>query len=212
MSRSSNGKYKTGESNRLDLRVLLQQGQIKKGFHLTGNIEWTNGSSIAFESKYTKDEVYFRVAYSITDYRTGKETNYDYKINFVKIPSNLGKGEILYFVCPESGRRARVLFMAYRHHKYIHRDWYLDRYGVRLYYNSQSVSKNDYHNTIYFNYDSKIKDLEYQLSAKYRKIYYKGKPTKDYQRLINLNIKKEFHNVNRLATLSNCIRLMKNKL
>ena len=199
MSRSSNLKYKTGESNRLDLRVLLQQGQIKNGYFITGTIEWTNGSSISYESKYTKDEVYFRVIYTITDYRTGKETDYDYRINFVKIPSNLGKGEILYFVCPESNRLARVLFMAYGHHKYIHRDWYLDYYGVRLYYNSQSISKEDYHNTMYFNYQSKVKDLESILFVKYRKLFYKGQPTKDYKKLILLKLKRDFHNRKRLA-------------
>jgi len=209
MGRSSSRKYKTGESNRLDLRVLLQQGQIKKGFHLTGTIEWTNGSSIKYESKYTKEEVYFRVIYTITDYRTGKETDYDYRINFVKIPSNLGKGEILYFVCPESNKLARVLFMAYRHHKYIHRDWYLDNYGVRLYYNSQSVSKGDYHNTMYFNYERQVKDLESRLFAKHRKLFYKGKPTKDYQRLIHLKLKREFHNRKRLIIFNKQIDKMK---
>jgi len=209
MGRSSSGKYTTSESNRLDLRVMLRNGQLQKGKHLKGTIEWTNGSSITFESKYTENEIYFRVAYTITSNRTGEATDYDYKIDLVTIPSNLGKGEILYLVCPESNRRARVLFMAYGHHKYIHRDLYLDNYGERLYYNSQSSSKGDYHNTMYFNYERKVKDLENRLFAKHRKLFYKGKPTKDHQKLTHLKLKMEIHNRKRIVILSSRLSSMK---
>lgn len=208
MGRSSNGKHTTNESNRLDLTVMLRNGQIQKGKHITGTIEWTNGSTISYESKYAKDEVYFRVAYSITNSRTGEVTDYNYKIDLVTVPSNLGKGEILYFLCPESNRRARVLFMAYGHHKYIHRNWYLDNYGLRLYYNSQSSSKSDYHNTMFFNYQRKVDELKEQINGKYRKKHYKGKATKDYQKLIHLKMKMEFHNRKRLAIFSNSIGSM----
>jgi hypothetical protein len=210
MGRSSNGKYTTGESNRLDLRVMLRNGQIQKSKHITGIIEWTNGSSITFESKYIKNEIYFRVVYTITSNRTGEITDYDYKIDLVTIPSNLGKGEILYLVCPESYRRARVLFMAYGHHKYLHRDWYLDNYGERLYYNSQNSSKDDYHNTMYFNYKSKVDKLEEQINGRYRKKHYKGKVTKDFQKLIQLKIRMEFHNRKRLAIVSSRLGIMMN--
>ena len=193
MGRSSTGKYTTSESNRLDLRVMLRNGQIQKGKRITGSIEWTNGSAINFESKYTKDEIYFRVIYSITSNRTGEVTNYDYKIDLVTVPSNLGKGEILYLVCPESYRRARVLFMAYGHHKYIHRDLYLDKYGLRLYYQSQISEKRYYHTGQFHKIDREIEDLKNRLFVKHRKLFYRGKPTKDYKRLQDLKNKRDFH-------------------
>jgi len=193
MGRSSSGKYTTGESNRLDLRVMLRNRQIQKNRFIRSSIEWTNGSKISFESKYTDEEVYFRVMYTITDYHTKEVYKYDYKIQLTTIPSNLGKGEILYFVCPESGKRAKVLFMAYGHHKYIHRDWYLERYGVRLYYNSQIAEKNYYHLCRYHKLDREIEILENRLFAKYRKLYYKGEPTKDHKKLIALKDKSYYH-------------------
>ena len=143
MGRSSTGAYTTQQSRKIDLRWMLKNGYLKENTHSSGQMNWTCGSTAGIEAINTKDKKYIRLNYTVTDIH-GVKTDYNYKIEIVTIPSNLGKGEVLYFVCPKSGKRAKVLYSAYGHHKYIHREWYLERYGLRLYYNSQISSKIDY--------------------------------------------------------------------
>lgn len=182
MGRESTGAFTTQECRKIDIRWMLKKGYLKENTHCSGQLSWTCGSTAGFEAIHTKEEKYFRLKYTVTD-RQGVNTDYDYRIEIVTIPSNLGKGEILYFVCPESGKRAKVLYSAYRHHKYLHRDWYLERYGLRLYYNSQISSKIDYNNTMYFSTKKKVDALEDELYQKNKKRYYNGKPTKELEKL-----------------------------
>jgi hypothetical protein len=193
MGRTSSGKSTVEQSNRLDLRTLLKDGYIQKGKQINGVLSWSNGNSIKFESMYSDYEIYFRLIYTNTNHITGEDTDCDYKIELERLPSNLGKGEVLYFVCPESYKRARILFMAYGHHKYIHRDWYFERYGLRLYYNSQLIGKKLYHNTKYFDTLREIEDYEEIFYVKFRKLFYKGKPTKAYKRLLDLDDKRDYY-------------------
>ena len=109
MGRASTGAWTTTECRKLDLRYMLKVGWIKKGCKISGQMSWTDESTASFESVYTEDEKYLRMIYTVTD-RQGTKTNYDYKIELVTVPSNLGKGDVLYFVCPESYKRARVLY------------------------------------------------------------------------------------------------------
>ncbi|MBN4070743.1 hypothetical protein JYT76_03590 [Olleya sp. AH-315-F22] len=207
MGRESTGVWSTSECRKLDLCWMLKNGWIKKGAKTSGQMEWTDGSSAGIECLYTKDEAYLRVKYTITD-RHGKETNHDYKIELISVPSNLGKGEVLYFECPESGKRARVLYMAYRHHKYLHRDWYLERYGVRVYYKTQHCSKRDYDNTRYHDIVKQIERLEDELFVKNKKTHYRGKPTKGFQRLYKLREQRDYHNYKRNIIFYENIRNM----
>ncbi len=212
MGRFSTRISTTNGSRKLDLRWMLRNKYFQKNIKVSGSMEWQDGSSSGFESLITDDEKYLRMIYTITD-RKGIETHHDYKIQLVTVPSNLGKGEVLYFLCSESNKRARVLYMAYGHHKYIHRDWYLEHYGVRLYYNSQSSSKEDYHNTMYFNLKRQVETIEEQIiGVKHRKIQYKGKATKLFQRLHHLKMKMEYHNRKRITILSQRLGVMKDKL
>lgn len=188
MGRQSTGAYTTQQCRKIDLRWMLKNGYLKENTHSSGQMSWTCGSTAGIEAIHRKDEKYIRLNYTVTD-RQGIKTDYNYRIEIETIPSNLGKGEILYFVCPESGKRAKVLYSAYGHHKYIHREWYLERYGLRLYYNSQISSKIDYNNTMYFSTKNKVEALEDELYQKNRKRYYNGKPTKELQKL-DLLIKK----------------------
>ena len=193
MGRNGSGAYTTDKCRKLDLGWLLKNKYILKGKKVKGELYWMDGSEAGFESCFSANEKYLRIQYTITK-RNGEKIHYDYMIQLVTVPSNLGKGEILYFECPESGKRARILYSAYGHDKYIHRDWYLEKYGKRVYYNSQLCSKYDYHNTRYHTLDRKINDLLDELfNAKHRKMHYKGKPTKDFQRLTQMGSKRLFH-------------------
>ncbi len=202
MGRPSTGAYTTSECRKLDLRLMLKGGEIVKGKNITGTINWTDESSAGFESRYTEDEKYFRIYYTITK-RNGEKFELDYKIQLVTVPSNLGKGEILFFICPESYKRARVLYMAYGNLKYTHRNWYYERYRLRLYYDVQQSSKRGYHNSRYFAYKKQVDTLEDELIfSKNRKSTYKGKVTKPFQKLYHLKNKMDYHDTKRCEILS----------
>lgn len=200
MGRYETGVYTTMECKKLDIRWLLKVGYIVKNAIVKGQMSWTGGSTSGFESKYTNIEKWLRMSYIITD-RRGNKTELDYTIQIIAKPSNLGKGEIPYFVCPESGKLAKILFMAYGHHKYLHRDWYLERYNLRLYYRSQQASKDDYNNTMFFNLKKRIDVLEKELNKKHRKRTYNGKPTKEYQKLNTLKQQQLLHDTKRVTIL-----------
>lgn len=100
-----------------------------------------------------------------------------YKIDLVSIPSNLGKGEIWYFVCPHTYKLCRKLYSisGYFYHRTAFR-------GIM--YESQIQSKK-YRNLdktlgAYFRLD----DLYQQLYKKHFKKTYAGKPTKRYLKLM----------------------------
>lgn len=185
MGRTTTGVWSTKESRKLNIGWLIKNGYIRKGAITHGQMSWTDESTAGFECKCINTEKWFRIFYTITD-RQGLKTDYDYKIQITATPSNLGKGEVLYFVCPESRKRARILYSAYRHPKYLHRDWYLERYNARIYYTTQQCSKRDYSNDRYHVLRKQVENLENELFVKNRKAHYRGKPTKDFQKLYKL--------------------------
>lgn len=185
MGKPSIGVWSAKECRKLNINWLIKNGYIRRGAITQGQMSWTDESTAGFECKCTGAEKWFRIYYTITN-RQGTKTKLDYKIQITTVPSNLGKGEVLYFVCPESGKRARVLYSAYRHPKYLHRDWYLERYNVRIYYTTQQCSKRDYYNDRYHDLRKQVEKLENELFVKHRKALYRGKPTKDFRKLYKL--------------------------
>lgn len=177
MGRWSTGAVDTREANRLELKYLLKNGYIKKGRHIGGSLSWTDGSTCGFESKCTEEEQWIRLKYNLTT-RSGEKFDYDYKIYLTSIPSNLGFGEVLYFICPASGRMSRVLYRCYGYNKYKCRE----AYSHKIYYRSQTVSKRDLPNTNYHWLNKQINDIE---ERGYKKNY-KERPTRIYQRLQKL--------------------------
>jgi hypothetical protein len=180
MGRNSTGSITTGEALRIELSYLIKKGLVKKGCQIAATMEWTNGSRISIESDFRKDEYWLRLIYTLTD-NTNEKYNYDYKIYFCRQPSNLGTGDILYFICPESGERARILYKCYGSHKWKHRKAYRNR----IYYKSQISSKLDYWNDRYWQLEDRIKKLE---SEHRNQTYYKGESTKFALKLFKLKM------------------------
>jgi len=149
---------------RIELRHLLDKGYLIKGSVMQSSLSWTNGSTIGVVATYLEDEISLELSYKT------KGENVEYKINLVTLPSNLGKGEILYFVCPKTGRRCRILYKAYGSLKFMSR-W---AYRHRLYYEIQTSSKQQRDNNRYFLLEKRLDKL-YQMRDTYK---YKGKLTK----------------------------------
>nr|WP_320118035.1 hypothetical protein [uncultured Marinifilum sp.] len=185
MGRNSTGAITTKEVIRIELSYLLKNGYIQKGRHISGSMSWTNDSNIGFESCYTNEELYLRLKYTNTNNQTGQKTKHDYKIDLIKIPSNLGKGDVLYFVCPATGKKCRILYKCYGSLTWKSRE----AYQRRIYYNTQSCSKYDYHNTRYWNIN---KELD-RLGRTTAKSHYRNKPTRLMKRVSSLLAKQKYH-------------------
>ncbi len=110
------------------------------------------------------------------DYKYGDEPR-NYKVSLVSVLSNLGKGVIWYFLCPQTNKRCRKLYSISGY--FFHREAFNG-----CMYESQTYSKQYRHldKTLgaYFRAD----DLYSQLYQKHFKKTYAGKPTKRYLKLM----------------------------
>ena len=102
---------------------------------------------------------------------------YNYKVHLVSVPSNLGKGIVWYFLCPETNKRCRKLYSIGGY--FLHREAFKG-----CMYESQIQSKKyrqlDKTLGAYFRTD----ELYSQLYKKHLKKTYAGKPTKRYLRIL----------------------------
>jgi hypothetical protein len=194
-------------SKRIELSYLFKNGFIKKNFKGTGKLKWTDNKgnytgNIGIETKYTDEEKYLRLFYTITDNNTKEKNKYDYKITIETIKSNLGRGAIPYFVCPQTYDRCRKLYMAYGSHIWKSRNAYRNR----IYYSCQSCSKLFYATERYF----KLEKIIEQLEKTRMKTTYRGIETKTFQRFKKLQDKKNYFDKVRLYNMSNIFNKIEN--
>lgn len=99
--------------------------------------------------------------------------NVQYIVELVSDTSNLGNGKLWYFICPESGKRARKLY--YFKGKFAHRNAYDDsRYRSQILSHKQRKTHQLFKGAF----------AEEKLGEKYFKTKYKGKHTAKYQSII----------------------------
>jgi hypothetical protein len=183
MGRNSSGKITTSAAQRLELSYLFKAGYIRKGCKISGSLSWNNGSSIRINSEFTEEKQFIRLAYQLKN-ESGEIQNLDYQIRLDSIPSNLGKGEIYYFICPRSGSRSRILYRCYGSPLFMGRKSYF----IRIFYPSQICSKKEYNSSRYWEVE-KILEKCYQAQ---RKSHYQGKETRLLKRINFLEGKKKF--------------------
>jgi len=148
-------------------------------------IVWTNRvgeetASMTVMVHTSQDESYIRLIYTMTERNTGKEAHFDYKVDLVTTPCNLG-GVRWWFICPLSrngvycGRRVGVLYRAPR----------ADYYGCRHCYDLSYESRNGcrHGRLAYLSHcwtlSARIKKLQEQT----KRWTYRGVRTKRMQRL-----------------------------
>ncbi len=160
----------------LQLRIglLKRDGLLTLGEIHSGTVSWSSNGNTTDRIGITVDMLsespYVELAYSYG----GQSRNY--RVRLVSVPSNRGAGEIWYFLCPQTGKRCRILYMV--------GGWFLHREAFNgVYYDSQIQSKNmrEYIRLIgpLFKQD-KLYD---ELHKPYFKTHYAGKPTKRYARI-----------------------------
>ena len=148
----------------------LNPEQIK-----SGTITWSrNGNqtgSISIKVNTHSEQPYIEL-----DYKYRDEPR-NYKVRLVSMPSNLGKGLIWYFLCPQTNKRCRKLYSIGGY--FLHREAFN---GCMYEIQTQSKKYRQLDKTFgaYF----KIDDLYSQLYQKHFKKTYAGKPTKKYLRIM----------------------------
>ena len=185
MGRSSTGVYTTGECLRIEMSWLKKTGLLVHGEIRGRSLEWTNGSSINLIASLEKRK-FIRLIYNSTV--RGERTAFDYEIQISAIPSNLGKGEILYFICPKTGDRCRILYNGYGSGQWWSREAYLRR-GCRIYYDCQQNSKLNRANDKYWKLERQLEKLEPQ---KYTK-FYNGRPTKYHKKIMKMRELRDYY-------------------
>lgn len=183
MGRDSTGAYTTGESLSINLSFLLKKGFLKRGVTRVGELNWTRngepcGSIHVVSSWHSGPAPSLTLVYTTTDRTTGEKEDREDPIDMVAVPSNLGKGEVLYFLCPQTGRRCRILYKAYGSRIWKSRE----AYSNRLYYSCQQVSKRDYFNDRYWTLEKQLEKLYTKRTVR----TYRGRVTRRAKRLQRL--------------------------
>ena len=148
----------------------LNPEQIK-----SGTLNWSrNGNqtgSISIQVNTNGEQPYIELDYKY------KDEPRNYKVRLVSMPSNLGKGLIWYFLCPQTNKRCRKLYSIGGY--FLHREAFK---GCMYETQTQSKKYRQLDKTLgaYF----KLDELHEQLYKKHFKKTYKGKPTKNHSKLV----------------------------
>lgn len=175
MSRHSTIPTLYDEVLQISITKLKKWGYLDENGFRSGRITWSRHgietSSIGILADMRDDFPYIELEYTYN-----KEEKRKYKIYLDSIPSNLGKGEIWYFVCPSTFKFCRKLYSVGGY--FLHREAFKG-----CFYDSQVQSK--YYRFVDKNYGSyfKIDQLYEELYKKNFKKFYAGKPTKRYLKL-----------------------------
>ena len=148
----------------------LNPEQIKSGT-LTWSRNGNKTGSISIKVNTQSEQPYIEL-----DYKYRDEPR-NYKVRLVSMPSNLGKGLIWYFFCPQTNKRCRKLYSIGGY--FLHREAFNG-----CMYETQTQSKKYRQLDKTFGVYFKIDDLYSQLYQKHFKKTYAGKPTKRYLRLM----------------------------
>jgi len=164
----------------------LNPEQIK-----SGTVNWSrNGNptgSISIQVNTKSEQPYIEL-----DYKYRDEPR-NYKVYLTSTPSNLNKGEIWYFICPQTKKRCRTLYSIGGY--FLHREAFT---GCMYETQTQSKKYRQLDKTLgaYFEIDN----LYSELYKKNFKKTYAGKPTKRYLRIMEQIQKAEsilYHEIER---------------
>ena len=160
----------------ISISKLKAWGYLKPKQILSGTLNWSvNGNhtgSISIQVNTNAKRPYIELDYKF------KDEPRNYKVWFASVSSNLGKGEILYFLCPHTNKRCRKLYSIGGY--FLHREAFNG-----CMYDSQTKSKSWRNLDKEFGVIFKTEKLYDKIYSKHFKTHYKGKPTKRYLRLMD---------------------------
>lgn len=156
---------------KLSLATMRRRGHLLPGRRRMVTYSWSRGGDTVGSISATVD---MALLYVELDYTTnGKPMNY--RVELVPRPSNLGKGEVLYFKCPVTGLLCRKLYCIGG--MFVHRKAYR---GILYEKQTQSHSNRSLDYSVFM----QIEELERQIYSKGFRQTYAGKPTKRYEQIL----------------------------
>lgn len=169
---------------RLNIAKLREWGYLNPSQYRSGSVQWTRGwsenkSSITIHVSTFPDDMYVRLVYTNTTGYSVEKKEFDYKVPLATTPCNLG-GVRYWFVCPlnKSG-----VYCGKRVGKLYGGSWFGCRHCYDLSYESRNES------SLYRGYPFKVitnsKKID-ELYVRMKRRFYKGKPTKIYQKILKL--------------------------
>ncbi len=183
------GKREAEWSNPLSIFWLKNHNYLNKEYSFqSGGINWTYGqskNSIIFSVikdnwDTTSEKAYINLKYSYTNHYTGEKESMNNKIDLVTTFCRYG-GKRYWFICPlikngnYCGRRVGVLFSIDK--------WFGCRHCGNITYSKQNLSSR-------YNGFVSLVDID-KAEKEIKRYFYRGKPTRQYRRVIKLNEKFE---------------------
>jgi len=165
------------DCKKISITDLKSWGYLKPGQYESGIIKWSFGGHQTGRIRILVNTVH-EDPYLELDYQSNDKP-INYRVNLVSIPSNLGKGEVLYFQCPQTGKFCRKLYLVDSY--FFHREAFSG-----CYYQKQVYS----HDTrkMIRQYENAFALDQYweEANQPYFKTHYRGKPTRRYEKLLDL--------------------------
>ena len=194
MGRDSTGAITVGQCLQLNVNHFSKHLKDFKG-PVSATLTWSSGACMSISLIKQVDQ--YRLTLNYTHTREGVKKEISYHIYIVSCPSNLGKGEVYYFLCPFKYQRCRVLYMGYGSQYFKSRS----AYSHRLYYPCQMSSPLDRHNDSYWRLERLLDKVDY----KRLKSHYKGKETRTQKKLEAMRKKRAYHDEMRWKILPKAV-------
>ncbi len=162
------------EVKRVSIADLRRWKYLEAGNYKAGNITWSiNGTetgNISVAVYMCDANPYLELRYSIN------ARPVSYRVSLVQVPSNLGKGFIWYFLCPQTAKRCRVLYLVGT--RFLHRE----AVTTGAMYEGQTHSKKWRNLKRVFDDAFGLSDARHQ---KHFKMFYNDKPTKRFKKILD---------------------------
>lgn len=162
------------EVHNISITNLKQWDYLKPDSWKSGIITWSRNGNKTGSVSISVDmdtEPFMQLSYK----SNGEPV--DYKVKLVSVPSNLGKGQVWYFLCPHTGKLCRKLFAVGKF--FLHRKAF-----PNAMYEKQTYSSKNRQLCKVFEKAFSSERVYEQLMSKYFKTHYAGKPTKRYLKLM----------------------------
>ena len=169
MPRTTNYPCLLDESLTLKIKDLKRFGLLEKNKAFKTSMRWTSvtGSVSEISIKVDNRKNLITLDYSF------RGSAISYSIRVTKIQSNLGRGVIYYFICPNTQKLCRNLYLV--------GGYFLHRTATKnVMYSSQIKSKSERNIKKFFDNALKKDALLDELYSKNFKSYYNKKPTKRF--------------------------------
>lgn len=162
------------ELKTVSISFLTKHGYLKPNQWQSGTISWSRDGnktgSISIRVSTQPQSPYLELDYKCN------EAPIKYKVQLVSAPSNLGKGVVWYFVCPQTNKRCRKLYLADTF--FYHRSAFKG-----CMYESQTYSKEFRKLNRKFKMYFQKSEIYEQIYKKHFKKQYDGKPTQKFLKL-----------------------------